>query len=91
MASMIAWSAEPIIAVSMNYRLGALGFLPSAVTTRMGALNLGLQDQVESLKWIKAHIGGFGGDSKKITIMGDSAGGHAVRYSRTPLNGPCDI
>jgi acetylcholinesterase len=81
MAAMVAWSSEPIIGVSVNFRLGALGFLSSGLMARVGALNLGLQDQVAALKWVKQNIEGFGGDSGKVTIMGDSAGAHSVSTS----------
>lgn len=81
MATMVSWSSEPIIGVSVNFRLGALGFLSSGLMSRVGALNLGLQDQLAALKWVKQNIDGFGGDPSKVTIMGDSAGAHSVSIS----------
>lgn len=45
-ASMMAWSDEPFVAVSFNYRIGALGFLPSGLSAKEGVLNLGLKDQI---------------------------------------------
>ena len=81
MAAMVSWSSEPIIGVSVNFRLGALGFLSSGLMSRVGALNLGLQDQLAALRWVKQNIEGFGGDSSKVTIMGNSAGAHSVSAS----------
>jgi triacylglycerol lipase len=63
----------------MNYRIGALGFLPSTLTAKEGLLNLGLRDQVMAMQWVKENINAIGGDPERVTIMGDSAGGHSVR------------
>lgn len=73
--------AGDIIAVSFNYRLGALGFLPSAAVVEEGgreALNLGLGDQRVALKWVERNIGAFGGDVRRVGVMGISAGAHSV-------------
>jgi acetylcholinesterase len=78
-AELIAASSVPIIGVSMNYRIGALGFLPSTLTAKEGLLNLGLRDQVMAMQWVKENINAIGGDPERVTIMGDSAGGHSVR------------
>jgi carboxylesterase type B len=78
-ASLVAWSEEPFIAVSFNYRIGALGFLPSALSEREGVLNLGLRDQVLLMEWVRENIGGFGGDAGNVTLIGLSAGAHSVR------------
>lgn len=77
-ASMVAWSDEPFIAVSFNYRLGALGFLPSSLSAKEGVLNLGLRDQIVLLEWVRDNIAYFGGDPKNVTLFGLSAGGHSV-------------
>lgn len=63
----------------MNYRIGALGFLPSALTAKEGLLNLGLKDQMMAMEWVNENINAIGGDPERITIMGDSAGAHSVR------------
>lgn len=77
-ASMVAWSEEPFVAVSFNYRLGALGFLPSSVTKNEGLLNLGLRDQILLFQWVQENIEAFGGDPGNVTLFGLSAGAHSV-------------
>lgn len=79
------YSGEPTakknaVFVSMNYRLGALGFFahPALARENGGAMNFGLMDQVAALKWVKANIAAFGGDPDNVTIMGQSAGGKSV-------------
>lgn len=62
-----------IVLVTVNYRLGILGFL--ATGTKEAPGNNGLKDQVEALKWVRDNIANFGGDSNSVTIMGYSAGG----------------
>ena len=78
MASFVSWAKEPLIAVNFNYRVGALGFLPSAVTAKEGLLNLGLKDQQLLFAWVHDNIAAFGGDPDNVTIMGLSAGAHSV-------------
>ena len=69
------------IVISVNYRLGALGYLAhpalSAVTPG-GSGNYGRMDQLASLRWVQANIARFGGDPNNVTIYGQSAGGGAV-------------
>lgn len=77
-ASMLAWSKEPFVAVSFNHRLGALGFLPSAITAKEGVLNLGLKDQILLFEWVQENIRAFGGDPENVTLIGLSAGAHSV-------------
>ncbi|KAF2203384.1 alpha/beta-hydrolase, partial [Delitschia confertaspora ATCC 74209] len=71
-------SQNSIIYISIQYRLGAYGFLYSDELGQEGSANLGLQDQRYALQWIKRHISAFGGDPGKVTIMGGSAGGASV-------------
>lgn len=65
-----------VVVVSLNYRLGALGFL-SIPEAGIGA-NQGLLDQVASLRWVRDNIAAFGGDPDQVTIFGESAGSASV-------------
>ncbi|MGK2867346.1 MAG: carboxylesterase/lipase family protein [Mycobacterium sp.] len=68
-----------IVVVTLNYRLGALGFLAHPALGPKGAVgNYGLQDQQAALRWVHDNIAAFGGDPDKVTIAGESAGGMAV-------------
>jgi acetylcholinesterase len=87
-SNMVAWSEEPFIGVSFNYRVGAFGFLPSSLTAKEGLLNAGLKDQALLLEWVQENIAEFGGDPDDVTLMGNSAGAHSVCYSTIPS--PCN-
>ncbi|KAF9482847.1 carotenoid ester lipase precursor [Pholiota conissans] len=69
---------QPIIYASINYRVSAFGFLASKEVKAAGVGNLGLQDQRQAMRWIQKYIGAFGGDPKKVTIWGESAGAISV-------------
>ena len=74
-------AADGIVVVTINYRLGALGFLAHpALASRPGgtAGNYGLMDQLAALRWVKHNIARFGGDPHNVTIAGQSAGGVSV-------------
>src|ERR1700761_6683523 len=58
-AAMVSW-AEPLVAVSFGYRIGALGFANSAMTAAEGLLNLGLRDQTLLFEWVQENIAAFG-------------------------------
>ena len=76
------WARRGVILVTINYRLGFLGFLAyPELSKEQGGLsgNYGLKDQIVALKWIHENIEGFGGDPDNITVMGQSAGGMSVR------------
>ena len=74
-------AADGTVVVTINYRLGALGFLAHpALASRPGgpAGNYGLMDQQAALRWVQHNIRHFGGDPGKVTIAGQSAGGLSV-------------
>ena len=68
-----------IVVVTLNYRLGALGFLAHpSLGTGNDVGNYGLADQQAALRWVRSNIASFGGDPAKVTIAGESAGGMSV-------------
>lgn len=68
-------SRGDVVVVTINYRLGALGFLHLPALEES---NFGMRDQVAALGWVRDHIANFGGDPSNITIFGESAGGMSV-------------
>ena len=70
--------SKGIVFVSINYRLGPLGFFSTGDSNAPG--NYGLWDQVEALRFIKKVIRGFGGNPKAVTIWGQSAGAQAASW-----------
>src|ERR1700744_36065 len=71
-----------VILVTLNYRLGIFGFYAHPDLTRQSVHhssgNFALEDQMAALQWVRDNIGAFGGDTKKITVFGQSAGGRSV-------------
>ncbi|XP_074898320.1 neuroligin-2 isoform X2 [Buteo buteo] len=65
-----------VIVVTMNYRLGVLGFLSTGDQAAKG--NYGLLDQIQALRWLNENVGHFGGDPQRITIFGSGAGAACV-------------
>ena len=77
------WLAQKgVVVVSVGYRLGVMGFLPHPELSKENdhrvSGNYGLLDMLEGLKWVQRNIAAFGGDPKKVTIFGESAGSGAV-------------
>jgi para-nitrobenzyl esterase len=69
------------VVVTLNYRLGALGFAQLGLVGADGAeetVNLGIQDQIAALRFVRDHIRAFGGDPANVTIFGESAGAMSV-------------
>lgn len=66
------------IAVEMQYRLGAFGYLASDDVKTYGQLNAGLLDQRFALEWVQQHISKFGGDPGRVTVGGESSGAGSV-------------
>ncbi|KAH7076231.1 Alpha/Beta hydrolase protein [Paraphoma chrysanthemicola] len=71
-------SSQPVMVITAQYRLGALGTLPSKFMEEEGLLNLGVRDQRMMLEFLQKYVEYFGGDPNKITLGGLSAGGHSV-------------
>jgi para-nitrobenzyl esterase len=73
---------QGLIVVTLNYRLGKFGFLAHPALTQANPDeplgNYGLMDVLAALKWVQANIKAFGGDPRKVTLAGQSAGGAAV-------------
>ncbi len=71
-----------VVVVSLNYRLGSLGFLAhpelTAESPAHASGNYGMLDQVAALRWVQRHIAAFGGDASRVTIFGESAGSWSV-------------
>ena len=88
--SALEWGPEyfmnrNIVLVTFNYRLGALGFLSTGDTVIAG--NMALKDQVMAMKWTKENIYDFGGDNRRVTLHGHSAGSMSIHlHTMSPLS-----
>jgi para-nitrobenzyl esterase len=67
-----------VVIVTINYRLGALGWLDFSSLDDSFSSNMGMTDIVQALKWVKENIAGFGGDPHNVTLFGESAGAGCV-------------
>lgn len=79
--SVLASYTDQVI-VTMNYRLGVLGFLNAnmAPQTKARVANYGLMDQIAALQWVNEHIALFGGDPNNVTLMGQGTGAACVHF-----------
>lgn len=81
-------STHGIVYVQIQYRLGAFGFLSGSVLEESGGVsNAGLLDQRLALEWIQRNIKFFGGDPKRVTVLGESAGGGSIMHHITANGG----
>jgi para-nitrobenzyl esterase len=75
-------AAEGVVVVTINYRLGPLGFLSHPVLSAEAESgvsgNYGLLDQIAALQWVQRNIEGFGGNPGNVTVFGESAGGISI-------------
>ena len=74
-------SAKGVVVVTINYRLGPLGFMAHPELTKEGggsSGNYGIRDQIAALEWVRDNIANFGGNPANVTIFGESAGAYAV-------------
>lgn len=85
------FAASGVVLVSIQYRLGAFGYLAHPALTaeaktldgRAASGNYGLMDQIAALKWVQRNIAAFGGDTNRVTIFGESAGAANVTHLMT--------
>src|SRR5580698_2543163 len=77
-------ASQGIVVISINYRLGVLGWLAHPELSKESPLgvsgNYGLLDRIEALKWVQRNVRAFGGDPSNVTIAGESAGALSVMY-----------
>jgi len=80
-------AAQGLVVVTINYRLGVLGYLAHPQLSEESpdgvSGNYGLLDQIEALRWVQRNIAAFGGDAGNVTIAGESAGALSVMYLMT--------
>jgi para-nitrobenzyl esterase len=77
-AALVAQSSAPVVRV--NFRIGALGFLflADSFNEPLGASNLGVQDLIAALEWVRDNIAALGGDPDKVTLFGHSSGAFMI-------------
>jgi para-nitrobenzyl esterase len=77
-----ALAKKGVVLVTVNYRLGVFGFFSHPELTKESehhaSGNYGLMDQVAALQWVQKNITGFGGDPRRVTVFGDSAGSSSI-------------
>lgn len=82
-----ATNTDGIIFVSLNYRLGAFGWISGPTLQSDGVANAGLYDQRLALQWVQDNIHLFGGDPNRVTVIGESAGGGSIMHQITAFGG----
>ncbi|OCH86430.1 carotenoid ester lipase precursor [Obba rivulosa] len=80
-------NTQPVIYVSLNFRLNAFGFLPGQEAKDAGITNLGLRDQRQALRWVQKYIHQFGGDHTRVTLWGGNAGSISAAFQMLNNNG----
>lgn len=78
---------DGVVYVAINYRLGAFGWMSGPTFQTNGTANAGLHDQRFALEWVQEHISKFGGDPKRVTVFGESAGGGSIMGQITAYGG----
>jgi len=90
-----------VVVVTINYRLGCLGWMDLGDQDDLATENAGLLDQIAALRWVRDHVSVFGGDPDNVTIFGESAGGmsvgtlmgcpaaHGLFHKAIPQSGSC--
>jgi para-nitrobenzyl esterase len=78
-----AFARDGVVLVTINYRLGALGYFAHPALTKAAGAGAplggyGEMDQIAALAWVKKNIAAFGGDAKNVTVFGESAGGQSI-------------
>ncbi|KAF3927196.1 Acetylcholinesterase [Dactylellina cionopaga] len=81
---------NPIIAVSINYRLSVFGWLGGREIAGSGNANLALRDQRLAFRWVQENIEAFGGDKSKVTLFGESAGSMSIIWHKLAYGGRDD-
>lgn len=87
MSPIINANNNTFVAVAIQYRLGAFGFLSSDEVFRNGVVNAGIRDQTFALQWVQSYIGLFGGNASQVSISGESAGGGSVMLQTMAYGG----
>ncbi|OJD32155.1 carboxylesterase family protein [Diplodia corticola] len=80
-------SSDGVVYVSINYRLGAFGWLSGPTYQKDATANLGLYDQRFALEWVQKNIHLFGGDKNRVTVVGESAGAGSIMHQITAFGG----
>lgn len=80
-------TSQGTIFVSLNYRLGAFGWLAGPTLQSDGTANAGLYDQRLALEWVQDNIHTFGGDPNRVTVVGESAGAGSIMHQITAFGG----